>query len=126
MYDLKSLPTYTASLKSQAFATTSAGTGVDLRSAVGEAVAILACSAATAGTNPTLDVKIQDSADNSTFADVTGYTFTQVTNADSLQTLRIDPRLVRRYVRAYATIGGTSSPSFPVTALIAYVPQSVS
>jgi hypothetical protein len=65
-----------------------------------------------------MDVKIQDSADNSTFADVSGYTLTQVTTTDSLQSLSIDKRLVRRYVRAVFTIGGTSSPSFPCSAVI--------
>jgi hypothetical protein len=62
------------------------------------------------GTTPTLDGKVQDSADNSTFADVTGYTFTQVT-ASGIASLAIDPRAVRRYVRYVGTIAGTT-PSF--------------
>ena len=126
MIDLKAFLTVSTSLTSQAVTSNTNGTGVDIRSAIGEAVAILSCGAATAGTNPTMDVKIQDSADNTTFADVTGYTFTQVTTVASNATLRIDPRLARRYVRAVATIGGTSSPSFPLSCVIAFVPQSVS
>lgn len=70
------------------------------------------------GTTPTLDVKLQDSADNSTFADVVvdalmpANAFAQVTAAlANPVTLAVDPRGVRRYVRAVATIGGTT-PSF--------------
>jgi hypothetical protein len=63
------------------------------------------------GTTPTLDGKIQDSADNSAFADVTGYTFTQVTASTSLQSLNVDTRKVRRYIRYVGTIAGTT-PSF--------------
>jgi hypothetical protein len=46
------------------------GTGFDLQGsndAEGDAVVILDCGAATAGTNPTYNVKLQDSADNSAF-----------------------------------------------------------
>lgn len=85
---------------------------IDLEGYEGDVLIVLH-SAAGQGTNPTLDVKIQDSADNTTFADVAGYTFAQVDNAagGSLQTLKVDTRAVRRYIRAVATIGGTS-PSF--------------
>jgi hypothetical protein len=54
------------------------GTGFDLQGsndAEGDAVVILDCGAATAGTNPTYNVKLQDSADNSAFTDVTDATF---------------------------------------------------
>lgn len=85
---------------------------VDLRDYDGVGSILLACAAATAGTNPTLDVKVQDSADNSSFADVAGLTFTQVTNADSLQKLNIDTGNLRRYIQVVGTIGGTSTPTF--------------
>ena len=62
------------------------------------------------GTAPTLDGKVQDSADNSTFADVSGLTLTQAT-ASGVASLAIDPRAVRRYIRYVGTIAGTS-PSF--------------
>lgn len=68
----------------------------------------LHCTVAS-GTSPTLTVKLQDSADNSTFADLTGGAFTQLTAAGS-QHLE-GTGTVRRYVRAVYTIGGTT-PSF--------------
>lgn len=101
-------------LKAQSVTATANGTGVDIQGYVGILVATAMISAATAGSSPTMDVKIQDSADNSSFSDVTGYTFTQVTSTDSLQSLSIDTRAVRRYVRVVVTIGGTSSPAFPM------------
>jgi len=63
-------------------------------------------------------VNIEDSADNSSFAAVSGYTFTQVTTTDSHQTLAVDKRLVRRYIRLVIDIGGTNSPAFPMAASI--------
>jgi hypothetical protein len=60
------------------------------------------------GTSPTLTGKIQDSADNSTFADVTGYAFTEVTATGNLQTLQIDTRTLRRYIQYVGTIAGTT------------------
>lgn len=86
------------------------GTGVDLQGYQGN-LKLMLSSAAGTGTSPTMDVKIQDSADNSTFADVAGLTFAQVINAASLQSLAVDSRAVRRYIRAVETIGGTT-PSF--------------
>lgn len=73
---------------------------------------------AVAGTTPTLDGKLQDSADNSAWADVTGETFTQVTVSSNLQTKRVDKRVARRYVRYAGTIAGTS-PSFTMSVTIA-------
>ena len=81
---------------------------------------ILDCAAAGAGSSPTYNVKIQDSADNSTFADVTGATFTQVTSTASQQKLTINANDVQRYIRAVATIGGTSSPSFVASVTLLY------
>jgi hypothetical protein len=89
------------------------GTGVDLQGLDGEATVILDSSAATAGTNPTLDVKIQDSADGSSgWADVTGAAFTQVTSTASQQRISVNVSEIKRYVRAIGTLGGTSTPTF--------------
>jgi hypothetical protein len=67
------------------------------------------------GTSPTLDVKVQDSADNSSWAD-TGVTFSQIsgttTVANKLQTRYWKAAPGRRYVRLHGTIGGSSSPQF--------------
>jgi hypothetical protein len=109
--DIPGLLTVASVAASAARTTTLTGTGVDLQSYEGNVGVILNSSAATAGTSPTLDVKIQDSADNSSFADVSGLTFTQVTTTASVQLVRV-PKSVRRYIRAIGTIGGTSSPAF--------------
>lgn len=70
------------------------------------------------GTSPTLDVKMQESDDNSTFADIEDdaaadlATFTQVTDAtgqaDTVFVGRIKCSNFKRYLRPIATIGGTS------------------
>lgn len=69
---------------------------------------------ALTGTDVT--VKIQDSADNTTFADVAGLAFTQVTAAPSTQRIAIaNTATVRRYLRAVTvTTGGFTSASFAV------------
>lgn len=60
------------------------------------------------GTTPTLDVKIQHSTDNSTFADL--ITFTQLTDVGSQRSAVTGT--VNRYTRETRTIGGTSTPTF--------------
>ena len=100
------------------------GTGFDLEGsngAEGEAIVILASDAASAGTNPTLDVKLQESSDNSTFTDISGATFTQVTDAaQALEKITINTNDVKRYLRAVGTIGGTSSPAFTYSVALVY------
>ena len=89
---------------------TANGTGVDLNDYEGD-IAIMIDSDAGTGTAPTLDVKIQDSADNSAFADVTDATFTQITTTAGRQKIVVNSDSSARYVRAVATITGTT-PSF--------------
>ena len=62
------------------------------------------------GTAPTLDAKLQDSADGSSWAD-TGVSFTQVTATGSRQQREFRTKQGRPHVRVAATVGGTS-PSF--------------
>jgi len=68
---------------------------------------------ATAGTNPTLDLVIKESSDNSNWTNA-NVAFTQVTNGLA-QTLSYDPRAHGRYMRCDKDIGGTNSPSFPTS-----------
>lgn len=100
-------------IAAQAIAATANGTGVDIKDYVGTMQLLLDAGTAT-GTTPTLDVKIQDSDDNSTFADVTGKAFTQVTTVASRQQMVIDTNAVRRYIRAVSTLTGTT-PVYPVS-----------
>jgi hypothetical protein len=102
----------TAGLRTDTAATN--GTGIDtVASAAFGAQAYLQVSA-FAGTDVT--VKIQDSADNVSFADVTGLAFTQVTAAPFTQRLATgNTATIRRYVRAVTvTTGGVTSVTFAV------------
>jgi len=92
-----------------AFTTTSTETSVDFGAAGtnggGASLHVLAAS----GSSPTLDAKIQTSADNASFSDY--ITFAQKTAVGSeLKTSASNPA---RYARAVLTIGG-GSPSFTV------------
>ncbi len=91
---------------------TANGSAVNLVDYDGD-VALTLMTAAGTGTSPTLDVKVQDSADGSSgWADVSGATFTQVTDAaDAHETIYVDADNVKQYIRLVPTIAGTS-PSF--------------
>lgn len=88
------------------------GSGVDIQSLEGQIAIVLDCSAPVAGSSPTMDVKIQDSSDNSTFADVSGAAFTQVTSSASVQKMVLNSDSLARYIRVVKDIGGTSSPEY--------------
>ena len=92
-------------------------TGVDLVDYEGDIMAIL--DAEAGGASVTYAVKIQDSADNSTFADVSGLAFTTTdANTALRETLRINSDEVRRYIRAVITVaGGTGAGALSVVAL---------
>lgn len=96
-----------------AVAATGNGTGIDISGLDGQAAVILDSAAASAGTNPTLDVKLQESDTvGSGYTDIPGAAFSEVTNAASLQKIVINTDERKKYIRAVDTIGGTSSPSF--------------
>ena len=89
------------------------GTGIDVLDYEGVTLAVLNASAGT-GTTPTLDVKLQHSDDDSTYADITGGAFTQVTDVAGtagIQVLKVNVSDLKRYVRVIGTIAGTT-PSF--------------
>ncbi len=92
--------------------TTLTGAAFDIHDYDGKYAFTLTSEAGT-GTTPTLDGKIQDSADGSTgWADVSGATFTQVTDgADATETIFVDTDGVKAYIRFVGTIAGTT-PSF--------------
>lgn len=85
------------------------GTGIDFGNSAVACAAILNVGTAS-GTNPTCDVKMQESTDNTTFTDISGATFTQATAANTREVIRF--LTTKRYVRAAFTIGGTSTPTF--------------
>jgi|DEB0MinimDraft_12_1074336.scaffolds.fasta_scaffold160917_2 hypothetical protein len=84
------------------------GTGVDV-SGYTDAMQVVLASSVFGGTTPTCNVKIQDSADNSAWSDVTGATFTEVTDAaDLTQMITLKVNETAKYIRAVATLAGTS------------------
>ena len=92
---------------------TSTGSGIDIRDYVGRIGIRVTCPIATAGTSPTLIVKIQDSPDNSTFTDIAGAVFTTATGAVAVDEERaIDADAQARYIRSVATVGGSNTPTF--------------
>lgn len=96
------------------------GTAFDTAGYEGQIGVLLTAGAATAGTNPTLDCKIQHSHTTTSgdFVDLPGATFSQVTNAASQQLRLIDRNDCRRYIRLVGTLGGTSTPTFPYGASV--------
>lgn len=84
------------------------GTGVDLQASDGPCFALVQAGTVS-GTSPTLDAKVQESDDNSTFTDITGATFTQITASNKSQIITF--KRAKRYCRLVFTIAGTS-PSF--------------
>lgn len=76
------------------------GTGVDLKDYEGPVLIVQNHGTSTG----TLDGKIQDSADNSSFADVAGATFTQSTTTADIQSLVVQSKQVRRYIKYVGTV----------------------
>lgn len=102
----------TAGMRTDTAATNGASYDTGASASFG-AQAYLQVSAFT-GTDVT--IKIQDSADNTTFADVAGLGFTQVTTAPGAQRIAIsNTATVRRYVRVITTTtAGFTSAAFAV------------
>lgn len=87
-------------------------TGVDLQAYEGD-IQIILNATATGGAH-TLTFRIEDSANNSSFAAVTGGTFTAVANAASKQVITLSATDLRRYIRLSCS-AATGSPSSSVT-----------
>ena len=94
-----------------AVTSTATSSAIDLLEYDGDVLLVLDCAAGT-GTSPTLDVKITNSdASSGTYTDLSGATFTQVTDSASMQTLVISKDSSERFIKIVQTITG-SSPSF--------------
>lgn len=92
---------------------TALGSAIDMLEYEGNVIFVLDSAEATAGTNPTLDVKLQHCATSGgSYVDITGAAYTQVTATASRQKIVLDVDKLQRYVKESHTIGGTNSPSF--------------
>lgn len=89
-------------------------TGVDVKDYDGTVQVVLMSTAATAGTTPALNVKIQHSDESgANYTDVTGATFAEVTDAgDVTEMISLKIGELKRYIRVVGTITGTSTPTF--------------
>ena len=95
------------------------GAGVDCR---GYEYATFCVQLGTLGTSATVDFKVQDSADNSTFADISGATITQQTQAgtdasDSVVQVTVYCPAQARYLRGVLTVGTATSDAGSVVVL---------
>ena len=92
-------------------------TGVDLQDYEGDITLIL--DAEAGGSSITYAVKVQDSSDNSTFADVSGAAFTTTTaNTGLVESLVVNSDEIKRYARVVITVaGGTGAGAVSVTGL---------
>lgn len=90
------------------------GSAVDVSDYTGPLHIILQSSAATAGTDPTLNVKLTEcDTPGGSYTDVSGATFTEVTDAaDVTQMITVDVDSLKQYVKIVGTIGGTVTPTF--------------
>jgi hypothetical protein len=105
----------TAGVRTDTVATN--GTGIDTTASASFGGQAYLQVFAFTGTDAT--VKIQDSADNATFADVAGFAFTQITTAPTTERIALgNTATIRRYVRAVTvTTAGFSSLSFSVNVI---------
>ncbi len=112
--DFKSNARSLLSIKPQVATATLNGGFVDMTNAELGLFALLQVGAVS-GTNPTLDVTIEESDDNSTFTAVNDFrtgvaaAFAQITTADQIVALTF--KRSKKFIRLVATIAG-SSPSF--------------
>lgn len=116
--DFRSQGKVVQSIKAANYSTgTTTGSSADTNG-FAEAVVILNVGTGTTGT---LDVKIQDSTDNSTFADLTGATFTQVNGTTGDETTYVarirlssytagTPDKAERYLRAVGVVATAAVP----------------
>jgi len=81
---------------------------IDVTPYIRGCVFVLNAGAGT-GTNPTLDVKLQESSDDITFTDIPGLAFPQVTDAAAvILNLPFAADRFKKFVRARVVVGGTT------------------
>jgi len=113
-YDLPNYLSVLAVLPAADVAATANGSPIDLSTYVGKVMFRIDAGNASAGTNPTLDLKFKESTDNGNWTNAANCNVTQITGATT-QVIAYDLRAHGRYVRLDKTIGGTNSPSFPIS-----------
>ncbi len=120
-HNLKNRLAVSQSLAPQELTGAANGTSVDIK-AYGGVLAVLDVGVAT-GTSPTCDIRLEESADNSTFgavaaADLVGGLVAQLTDANDAQVYERGYLGSKRYLRWACTATGGTSPVFPLSASI--------
>jgi len=96
---------------------TASATGIDISAYIGTIKVVLSATKVS-GTDPTNDAKLQESDTvGGTYTDVTGGGFTQLTDSGT-ETLHVDTRGLKSFIRLTETIGGTSTPTFDSAAIV--------
>jgi hypothetical protein len=113
--DFKSGAVLAASLGATSIGTDTNGSSVDLGAADGDGPCFAIQNVGSVDDSGTLDGRIEQSADGSSWSAISGVAFTQVTAANDLQVIRFTRTM--RYLRWAATITG-GSVAFTVAALI--------
>jgi len=102
--------------------TTTNGASLDRSGKLSAVIMAQAGAASGTPTTQTYDVKLQDSADGTTFADITTVTsaVTQITADDTVEVLDIELTNVRKFVRLSTTVAftGGTSPAWPCAATL--------
>ena len=111
--------TETPSINVASYSTgTSTGTGVDV---MGNSVVAYAVAGAISSSG-VVDIHLEESDDNVTYADVVGSTFTQLSTANQDSVIEKEYSGTKRYVRASATVTGNTA-IYGVN-ILEYVPPS--
>ena len=103
-------------LPNDVLASTANGSGVDLQGYEGSAAFVLSSEAM--GASVTLAVKLQESADNSSWSDVTDGAFTTTAaNTAAFEQIALNVSDLKRYIRSSCTVaGGTGTGAVNITA----------
>lgn len=100
--------------------TASGASGPIANAGVAADVLLMVHCTAASGTNPTLDVSLEESADNSSWTAIANSGATQLTAAGNRVA---SARVTKRYVRVAHAIGGTDTPTFTFSATVLIVPE---
>lgn len=92
-----------------------AGSSLDMLTGEGR-LNIIQSIGAWVGNSPTVQTKVQESADGSNWYDITGASFSSTATSNTIQTLSFSRNY--RYVRSYDTIAGTGSLAIPLANII--------
>ncbi len=94
------------------------GVSVDISYDVSNVISAFLICGNVAGTNPTMDLKMQNSTDGTnSWTDITDGAFTQVTTSSAAQCIPLKP--TKQYVRVTGTVSGTN-PVFEATVMLLF------